>query len=130
MLIHQARRALLYLFGAFFIVFGLTGLFAPALLTAKLNLMPENIAGTGEMRGLYGGGFIGFGLVTLAGLHSQAVSRGLLLAMSIIIGGIVFGRLFSMAVDHDYNAVAPAAIPEFVMALCCYFESRQGLERK
>jgi Domain of unknown function (DUF4345) len=127
MSIQAARRALLYFFGAFFIVFGLVGLFAPALLAAKVNLMPANIAGIGEMRGLYGGGFIAFGLVTLAGLRSPSVSRGMLLAMSIITGGIVIGRVFGMAIDHDYGATAPDALPEVLMALCFYFESRRGL---
>jgi hypothetical protein len=129
MFIGQARRGLLYFFSAFFILFGLACLFAPALLAAKLNLMPADSAGTGEVRSLYGGGFAGFGLVIFAGLRCKQEGRGLLLAMSIIIGGIVVGRLFSIVIDHDYSFAAPNAILEFIMAAACYFESRQGLER-
>src|SRR6516165_8371348 len=117
MLIRPARLCLLYLFGAFFLLFGLAGLLNPAMLAAKLNLLPLSSAGLGEIRGLYGGGFAGFGLVILAGLRSRAAGPGLLLGMSIILGGIVIGRLASMAVDHDYAFALPAALIEALMAL-------------
>jgi hypothetical protein len=125
MLIRLARRGLLYVSGAFFLLLGLAALLQPAMLAAKLNLLPMNSAGVGEIRGLYGGGFAGFGLVFLAGLHHRTAGRGLLLGMSLILGGIIVGRLASMALDHDYAAALRAGLPEVLMAACCYYESRQ-----
>jgi hypothetical protein len=122
-----ARRLLLYFFAAFFIAFGLVGLFDPARLMGAVNLMAVNNTGTGEMRGLYGGGFTAFGLTTLAGLRCKAAGSGLLLAMCIICGGIVVGRFFRMVLDHDAGFAAQSALPEIIMAACCYFESRHGL---
>lgn len=119
------RRLLLYGFSLFFILFGLAGLFAPTMLAARLHLAPVNNAGLGELRGLYGGGFTGFGLVILAGLRCKAAGAGLLLAMGIIAAGIAAGRLVSLATDHDTGFAAPAALWEFILAAACYFESRQ-----
>ncbi len=127
MLIHHGRRCLLYFFSAFFIVFGLVGLFAPVMLLNALHLRPVTSAGLGELRSLYGGGFAGIGLVILAGLRCPA-GRGLLLAISIIMGGIVLGRLVSLLLDHDFSFAASNAIFELIIAALCYYESRQGLE--
>jgi Domain of unknown function (DUF4345) len=129
MLIHRLRRGLLYVSGAFFVIFGLTVLFAPGMITNSIHLMPSGRAGLGEMRGLYGGGFFGFGLVILAGLRCPASSQGLLLAMSIILGGIVVGRLLSLVLDQDFSFAAPNALFEFIIAAACYYESRHGLAR-
>lgn len=120
------RRLLLYFFSLFFFVFGLAGLFAPAMLAAKLNLAPLNSTGLGELRALYGGGFAGIGLVILAGLRCKTAGPGLLLAIGIIAAGIAAGRLFSTLLDHDIGTAGPAAITEIIMAAACFFESRQG----
>jgi hypothetical protein len=120
------RRLLLYFFALFFIGFGLYALVAPALIAAKLNLAPVNTAGLGELRGLYGGGFCGIGVVILAGLRCKTAGPGLLLAIAIISCGIVAGRVLSMALDHDASFAAPVAIEELILAAACYFESRRG----
>jgi hypothetical protein len=127
MLIHQLRRGLLYVSGAFFVVFGLTALLAPGLIANSIHLIPAARAGLGEMRGLYGGGFTAYGVVILAGLRRPG--HGLLLAMSIILGGIVVGRLFSLVLDQDFSFSAPNAIFEFIIAAACYYESRYGQAR-
>lgn len=116
------RRSLLYFFSAFFLVFGLVALFAPAMLFLELHLRPITLAGLGELRALYGGGFFAFGVVILAGLRSK--TPGLLLAMAIILCGIAIGRLFSLIFDQDFAFAAYNATLEFIMAACCYFESR------
>lgn len=125
MLIHQLRRGLLYVSGAFFVVFGLTALFAPGLITNSIHLLPSGRAGLGEMRSLYGGGFSSFGLLILAGLRCPT-GHTLLLAMSIILGGIVVGRLFSLVFDQDFSFSVPNALFEFIIAAACYYESRSG----
>src|SRR5579871_6707810 len=98
----NARRLLLYVFGAFFLIFGLVGLFDPVRLIYTILLRPTGYAGFSELRGLYGGGFIGFGLVIIAGLRWRAHGAGLLLAMSIIIGCVVIGRLISLVLDGAF----------------------------
>jgi hypothetical protein len=123
------RRSLLYFFSVCFLVFGLIGLFAPAMLIAELHLRPITLAGLGELRGVYGGGFFAFGLVILAGLRSKTNSSGLLLAMCIIFTCIALGRLFSILFELDFAYAAQTAIPEIIMAVCCYYESRPGLAR-
>lgn len=123
MLIRQARRVLLYVFGVFFLLFGLAGLFAPGRLTGGIHLLPEGVAGLGEMRGLYGGGFAAFGIIILAGLYKR--DAGLLRAMAIIAVGITVGRLVSLVLDQDVSFALPNACYEALLAVCCYFESRQ-----
>ena len=98
---NNIRRGFLYFVSAFFILFGVTGLFAPQLIDAQLNLMPVAIAGTSETRGLYGGGFAGFGVVIMCGLRCSQLASGLLLAMCIIMGGVVVGRLVSIGIDRE-----------------------------
>ncbi len=124
MSIRLFRRALLYFFAVFFLVFGLIGLFAPAMLITELRLRPITLAGLGELRGVYGGGFFAFGIVIIAGLRSKAHAAGLLLAMAIILTGIVVGRLFSLLFEQDLMFFAQTAIPEIIMAACCFYESR------
>jgi Domain of unknown function (DUF4345) len=121
---NKIRRGFLYFQCVFFIVLGLVGLFAPQLVTVQLGLNVANIAGTSEIRGLYGGGFAGFGIVILYGMRSGSIGRGLLLAMSIIMGGVVVGRLFSLGIDHEFQFTLPAAIAEFLIALTCWMESK------
>jgi len=123
------RRYVLYFFIAFFAVFGITGLFAPAFIAGKLDLAPVALAGAAELRGFYGGGFLGFSLVILAGLRCQQAGSGLLLAMAIIMGSIAAGRLFSMALDHEFAFNIPAGIAELLVSATCYLESRAQTAR-
>jgi hypothetical protein len=125
MLIHQLRRGLLYVSGAVLLIFGLTALFAPGLITSSIHLLPSGRDGMGEMRGLYGGAFTAFGFIIIAGLRCPA-SQGLLLAMSIILGSIAVARLFSLVLDQDFSFAVPNAFFEFIIAAACYYESRQG----
>lgn len=119
-----ARRLLLYFFAAFFVVFGVAGLFDPAYVGAHVNLLPVSINGTSEIRSLYGGGFMAMGLVIFAGLRGGPGTEGLLRAMAIIFAGIVCGRVLSLLIDHGAAFGAPIALYELVLAACCYLESR------
>lgn len=123
---NNIRRGFLYFIAAFFIVFGMTGLFVPHFINAQLDLMPATIAGVSETRGLYGGGFVGFGLVIICGLRCNRLAGGLLLAMCIIMGGVVVGRLLSLGIDRDLASTLPIALGEFLIALACWVESRNS----
>lgn len=122
----NVRRGFLYLIGASLFLFGMTALFAPHIINSQLNLMPVNIAGTSETRGLYGGGFIGFAVVIIAGLRCSQLASGLLLAMSIIMGFVVVGRLVSIGIDRDLASTVPAIAGELLIALACWAESKSS----
>lgn len=120
------RRGFLYLMGASLFLFGMTALFAPHLINEQLQLMPTSIAGTSETRGLYGGGFIGFAMVIICGLRCRDSASGLLMAMAIIMGCIVAGRLISIGIDHELASTVPAVIGEVLIALACWLESKNS----
>ena len=103
------------------------GLFAPQIISGQVFLSPATIAGTAELRGLYGGGFIGFGLVLLCGLRCKSLAPGLFLAMAIIMGGIVVGRIVSLAIEHEFAFTIPAIIGEVLLALACWAGSRNAV---
>ena len=124
---NKIRRGFLYFFSAFLILFGMVGLFAPHIVDAQVNLMPVTIAGTSETRGLYGGGFLGFGVVIVCGLRCSQLARGLLLAMSIIMGGIFVGRMVSLGIDRELALTVPSAILELLMAVACWVESKRSV---
>ena len=121
---NKAARGLLYFFGAFFMVYGATALFAPDIIAGKLYLSPVTIAGTSEIRGLYGGGFAGFGVVILTGLRSKALGSGLLMSMATIMGGVVVGRVVSLAIDHETAFTIPAAVAEILVAGACWVAAK------
>ena len=120
---NKVARGFLYFFGAFFLVYGATALFAPDIIAGKLYLSPVTIAGTSEIRGLYGGGFAGFGVVILTGLRSKTLGAGLLMSMAIVMGGVVVGRVVSLAIDHETAFTVPAAIAELLVAVSCWIAS-------
>lgn len=120
------RRGFLYLIGASLFLFGMTALFAPHIINTQLHLMPVSIAGTSETRGLYGGGFIGFAVVIIYGLRCRHLAGGLLLAMAIIMGSIVAGRLISIGIDHELASTVPAIAGEILIALACWLESKNN----
>ena len=123
---NKAARGFLYLFVVLFMAIGVTAMFAPDVIAAKLALTPVNLAGTSELRGLYGGGFFGFGIVLLCGLRCKLLAPGLLTAMAIIMGGVVVGRMVSLAIDHETTFTIPAAIGEGLLAMACWIASKNN----
>ena len=117
---NKIARGFLYLNVLIFAIVGVKSLFMPESMVGQLQLQAISIAGTGEMRGLYGGGFIGFALVLLGGLRCKPLSPGLLMAMMTVMGGVVMGRIFSLAVDHEYPMTLTAAALESLLVLACW----------
>ena len=125
----KLARGLLYFFSAFFVVYGATALFRPDIIAGALYLSPGTIAGTSEIRGLYGGGFAAFGVVLFNGLRNRQIGPGLLMSMAIIMGGVVVGRIVSLAIDHETAFTVPAAIAELLVAGCAWLAAKDGLKR-
>ena len=117
---NKITRGFLYLNVLIFAIVGVKSLFMPESMVGQLQLQAISIAGTGEMRGLYGGGFIGFALVLLGGLRCKPLSPGLLMAMMTVMGGVVMGRMFSLAVDHEYPMTLTATALESLLVLACW----------
>lgn len=122
----KLARGLLYFFSAFFVVYGATALFRPDIIAGALYLSPVTIAGTSEIRGLYGGGFAAFGVVLFNGLRNKSIGPGLLMSMAIIMGGVVIGRIVSLAIDHETAFTLPALIAEVVVAWACWMGSKNS----
>ena len=119
-------RGALYFFVVFLFVYGATGLLAPQVISGQVFLSPVTIAGTAELRGLYGGGFIGFGFVILCGLRCKSLAPGLLMAMAIIMSCVVVGRVVSLAIDNEFAFTLPAIVGEVLLVLACWAGSRNA----
>ena len=117
---NKIARAFLYLNVLIFAGVGTKSLFMPESMVGQLQLSAISLAGTGEIRGLYGGGFLGFALVLLGGLRCKPISPGLLIAMVTVMGGVIVGRIFSLAVDREYPMTLTAGALELLLVLACW----------
>jgi hypothetical protein len=117
---NRVARIWLYFIALIFGVVGVTSLLSPETTGSQLQIQAVSLAGTSELRGLYGGGFVGFALIILVGLRRKAYSPGLLMAMAIIMGGIVVGRVVSLAVDHELKTTLGTGVLELLVALACW----------
>jgi hypothetical protein len=71
---------------------------------APVELNINTVSALNELRANYGGLQIGMGLFLLAGLCCKSYLRPALLAQALIVGGLVTGRLISVAIDGQPNA--------------------------
>lgn len=116
----KVARGYLYFMVAFQAAVGITALFAPEIIAAKFDLLPQSIKGTAEIRGLYGGGVLSWSLITLGALRCKPLSPGLLIALMTLMGSIAAGRVVSLIVDHETALNIPAGIAEALMALASW----------
>jgi hypothetical protein len=119
-------RGYLYLLVLVFSAVGLTALFAPQVIAAKFDLLPQSVKGIAEIRGLYGGGVLAWGLVTWGALRRTSLSPGLLVSMTVIMGAIAAVRVMSIMVDHETALNVPAGIAEVLLALACWKVYKHG----
>jgi|GEM_PF-1775833 len=98
---------------------------APADMIGNLGLAIENADGRNEVRGQYGGffGFVAIALLlALFGRLPQRFALGLLL---LTVGGVLFGRLASLAIEGpavfaEYSAAVKGFLAfDIVMAALC-----------
>jgi hypothetical protein len=99
---------------------GAFALAQPDALAVKLALMPKTIAGTAELRGLYGGAFLSWAALGLAAWRFRSLRTGILAALGVSLGGIAIARLVSLAVDHEAAFNVPALITEGLFAVACW----------
>jgi hypothetical protein len=116
----RAARGYLYLMCILFVGLGLTALFAPHMIFAQFDLLANSAKGVAEIRSLYGGAFLSWGLLTIVALRGGPLSQGLLIAMVVIMGGIAAARLVSLMVDQAFAFNIPAEVVE-ILALLAYW---------
>jgi hypothetical protein len=94
-------------FGLLALAISLRGLFAPASLGASLGYMLVGTDGLNEVRAQYGGFFLAIAtLCGLAVLRSRWREPALVL-LAVTFGGILFGRITSIAIDGGVSAYGP-----------------------
>jgi hypothetical protein len=95
----KLARFSLYLVGVSFLGLGALFLVSPASITAQAEVsLPTPIA-VMEVRGVYGGFFLGTGLFFLIFARRDAWLRPGLVAQSSIMGGLVLGRTLGIVLD-------------------------------
>ena len=92
-------RVYLGLTGALFVIFGLTGLVQPIPMLAGFGYEVSGPHALIESRAMYGGVFIAAGALMLAALFKTSLVTPALWFAVVYLGGLVAGRLVSVAVD-------------------------------
>ena len=85
--------------GALFVIFGLMGLVQPIPMLAGFGYEVSGPHALIESRAMYGGVFITAGLLMLVALFREALAAPALWFAVVYLGGLVAGRLVSVAVD-------------------------------
>lgn len=86
-----------------FVLIGLNTFHDPVAAMAGLELQPRSVSALNEVRANYGGLQITIGLVLLAGVLKAAWLRPALWVSAAVTGGLVAGRVVSIALDGMPN---------------------------
>ena len=97
-------QGFLLLCGLSFLLIGANTFYDHLAAMAPVELNINTVSALNELRANYGGLQIGMGLFLLAGLRCKTYLRPALLAQALIVGGLVTGRLISVAIDGQPNA--------------------------
>jgi hypothetical protein len=113
-------RIYLFLILVLFGLLGLASLAVPDAVAARMHLAPQAMAGTAEIRGLYGGAFLAWSLMIIGAWRYKPLAKGLLAAVGLSMGLIAAARMVSLAIDHEAAFNIPAAASEALIALACW----------
>lgn len=100
----KLTQGFLLLCGLSFLLIGANTFYDPLAAMAPVELNVDTVSALNELRANYGGLQIGMGLFLLAGLYRQVFTGPALLAQTLIVGGLVVGRVVSIALDGHPNA--------------------------
>ncbi len=106
---HASRAFLALLVLPFAFMAGL-GWLAPLTMFAACGVRIDDAAGFAEIRAAYGGLFFAASVLFTMGARWQQLRQVALLFASLTLGGFVFGRLYSLAVDGIPNRAAFVAL--------------------
>ena len=118
----RLTQMFLLLSGIGFMLIGINTFRDPIAAMAGVELGVQSINALNEVRANYGGMQIGIGILLFSAALLQWLSRSALLALSLITGGLVVGRLVSIMLDGMPNTTVQALlILEFVTTVAAIF---------
>lgn len=96
--------------GTLTLLFGIAGLFYPAIVMSFANLSPVTesmrASALGEIRAIYGGTFTVLGAFTLRCATNPGLHRGMLLMIAVVWLGIFGGRMVGVVIDGNPGLIA------------------------
>jgi hypothetical protein len=99
--------------GLFFLLTTWSSATAPGQFAAKLGLTIADAGGLNEIRAQYAGFFLAAALMCGAALMSWLPRQAALLTMIVIFGGLIAGRLVSLALDGGIAGYGPTILALF-----------------
>ena len=128
----RLTQMFLLLSGIGFMLIGINTFRDPIAAMAGVELGVQSINALNEVRANYGGMQMGIGILLFSAALLQWLSRSALLALSLITGGLVVGRLVSIMLDGMPNTTVQALlILEFVTtvaAIYLFFQHTKNAE--
>lgn len=96
--------------GAAFVLIGANTFVDPLRAMAPLELNVNTVSALNELRATYGGMQVGIGLFLMAGARWATLTRPVLLAQALMLGGLAAGRLVGVALDGLPNGFVQALL--------------------
>ena len=115
----MAVKIFLGLSVAIWMPYGLFCFFQPGFLSETAGLMLGSTTAETEVRAMYGGLQAAIGALALAGLVRANLTKGVLLTLAFLTGGLVVARMAGAAVAADDSSYTLGAIAfEFTSSIC------------
>lgn len=92
-------KGLLLLVGAIFAAIGLLGLYSPVDVASAFGLQAPSVGAKSEVRAVFGGVYLLFGLYFLWAAFQVSLRRAALRVSMLFLGGLVLGRVISLFAD-------------------------------
>ncbi len=92
---------------------GMASMFAPKMMLENFSVEPDGARGLNTIRGVIGGLFLGCVAMLLTGLATGATLW--FLAVAIVLGAVVVGRLIGLVIDGFDTQLVPPIVLELVM---------------
>ena len=102
--------AVLTLVGAFWATFGVACLVAPASMLAMAAIEFTSAQSATEIRAMYGGAQVGFGIFLFYASRVPQFVKPALLVLAFIMAGFAIGRLYGIALDRAFDSVTLASL--------------------
>lgn len=106
----RLTQLFLLLSGMGFILIGVNTFRDPIAAMAGVELGVQSINALNEVRANYGGMQMGIGLLLISAALMTWLTRPALLALSLVTGGLVIGRLMSVMIDGMPNSTVQALL--------------------
>ena len=110
-----AVRILPTLLALLFVLMGLRFMFAPEAMAEQFKLAAVSASGLSSLRGVLGGFFLGLGLLLSVRLLGKSLE--IFVAIALVEGLVVVGRVVSLIIDGSSPEVWPAIAIESVAAV-------------